>query len=307
LLDKGYSQRNIAECLKRSNSSISDEIRLGMVRNKYDPEKAHHKAYVRRWQSKYQGMRIVGDTKLKDFVNERLLKDDSPPNISGRIWKHEKHLQYVSKNSIYRYIESPYGRKIERYRDKKRQRRRHHRPKSERLKNRVFINKRPKYINVRKRIGDAEADFIVSGKSGKGILLVVTDRKSRMPYIERILNVTIPEVHRAFKRIKERFSELKTITTDNDILFRHHKKLEILLNIKIYFCNPYHSWEKGTVEKVNRLIRRDIPKGSNISKYSKKFIQSVENKLQNKIYKVLNYRTPLEVLNLHRKRKNTRE
>lgn len=250
-------------------------------------------------------MRIVESVELKEFVEKKLLKDDSPVNISGRIWKHEKGLPYVSKNSIYRYIESPYGRRIEGYRNKKKQRRRHRRPRSERLKDRTFIDKRPKYINERKRVGDAEADFIVSGKSGKGILLVVADRKSRMPFIEKILHVTIPEVHRAFLRIKKRFPEMKTFTTDNDLLFRHHKELERLLHIKIYFCHAYHSWEKGTVEKINKEIRKDVPKGSNISKYSKRFIHSVEEKLQNKIYKVLNYRTPQEVFDRHRKRKNT--
>jgi len=250
-------------------------------------------------------MRIVENVELKEFVEIKLLKDDSPVNISGRIRKHEKKLPYISKNSIYRYIESPYGRRIERYRDKKKHRRRHRRPKSESLKDRVFIDKRPKHINERKRIGDAEADFIVSGKSGRGILLVVVDRKSRSPYIEKILPVSIQNVHKVFLRIKERFPEMKTFTTDNDILFRHHKKLEKLLGIKIYFCHQYHSWEKGTVEKINKEIRRDIPKGSDISRYSKKLIQSVEEKLQNKIYKVLNFRTPLEVLDRHRRR-NTR-
>ncbi len=278
-------------------------MKLGKVRNVYDPKKAHHKAYVRRWQSKYQGMKLVENRELRDFVEQKLLKDDSPVNISGRIRKHEKNLPYVSKNSIYRYIESPYGRRIEGYRNNKKQRRRHRRPKSERLKDRVFIDKRPKYINTRQRIGDAEADFIVSGKSGKGILLVVADRKSRMPFIEKIHPVNIQEVHRAFLKVKERFPEMKTFTTDNDILFRHHKELEKLLAVKIYFCHAYHSWEKGTVEKINKEVRRDIPKGSNISKYSKKFIQSVEEKLQDKIYKVLGYRTPLEVLEHHRKRK----
>jgi IS30 family transposase len=305
LLDKKYSQRDIALSLGRSNSTISDEIKRGSVRGTYEPLKAHHKAYVRRWQSKYQAMKIVEDAELRNFVEKKLLKDDSPTNISGRIKKHEKHLSNISKSSIYRYIKSPYGRRIENHRNKRKQRRRNHRPKSEKLKDRTFIAQRPKYIARRKRIGDAEADFIVSGKSGKGVLLVVADRKSRTPFLEKILPTTIVEVEKAFLRIKERFPELKTLTLDNDILFRHHRRLEKLLNTKIYFCNPYHSWEKGTVEKVNREIRKDIPKGSNISKYSRQFIRSIEEKLQNKIYKVLNYHTPSEVLNKHRKRKNT--
>jgi transposase, IS30 family len=305
LKEKKYSLRKIARALGRSVSTISDELRLGKVRRHYDPLKAHHKAYVRRWRSKYQGMKIVSDRELQKSVDALLLKGESPPNISGRMRKHEKSLPPVSKNSIYRYIKSPYGRKIEAWRKKQKQRRRHHRPLAEKLKDRTFIDKRPLYINKRKRIGDVEADFIVSGKSGKGILLVVVDRKSRYPFLEKILPVNITEVEKAFLQIKERFPELKTITTDNDVLFQRHKELEKLLEVKIYFCHPYHSWEKGTVENVNKYIRRDIPKGSNISKYSKQFIRSVEEKLQTKIYKILNYKIPLEILEKSRKRKNT--
>lgn len=305
LKEKKYSLRKIAEALGRSVSTISDELRLGKVRRHYDPLKAHHKAYVRRWRSKYQGMKIVSDRKLQKSIDTLLLKGESPPNISGRVRKHEKSLPPVSKNSIYRYIKSPYGRKIEAWRKKQKQRKRCHRPLALKLKNRTFIDKRPLYINTRKRIGDVEADFIVSGKSGKGVLLVVVDRKSRCPFLEKILPVSITEVEKAFLQIKERFLELKTITTDNDVLFQKHKDLEKILNIKIYFCHPYHSWEKGTVENVNKYIRRDIPKGSNISKYSKQFIRSIEEKLQTKIYKILNYKTPLEVLAKSIKRKNT--
>jgi IS30 family transposase len=305
LKEKKYSLRKIAEALGRSVSTISDELRLGKVRRKYDPLKAHHKAYVRRWQSKYQGMKVVSERELQRSVDALLLKGESPQNISGRLRKHQKILPSVSKDSIYRYIKSPYGRKIESYRNKKKQRRKYRRPKSERLSDRIFIDKRPLYINERSRIGDAEADFIVSGKSGKGMILSVTDRKSRSPFLEKILPISTKEVELALLRIKERFPELKTITMDNDILFQKHKELEKILNIKIYFCHPYHSWEKGTVENVNKYIRKDIPKGSNISKYSKQFIRSIEEKLQNKIYQVLKFQTPLEILNKHRKRKNT--
>ena len=248
-------------------------------------------------------MKIVSDQEIKKSVDVLLLKGESPLNISGRLRKLKQ--TNVSKDSIYRYIKSIYGRKIEAYRKKQKRRRIGRRPLALKLKDRVFIDKRPLYINTRKRIGDVEADFIVSGKSGKGMILSVIDRRSRMPFLEKILPVNIPEVERAFLRIKKRFPEMKTVTTDNDILFQKHKDLEKILNVKIYFCHPYHSWEKGTVENVNKYIRRDIPKGSNISEYSKKFIQSIEEKLQNKIYRVLKYQTPLEVLDKHRKRKNT--
>jgi len=97
-------------------------------------------------------------------------------------------------------------------------------------------------------------------------------------------------------KIKERFPELKTITTDSDILLRNDKELEQLLGIKIYFCDPYSSWQKGTVENTNKYIRRDIPKGSSIITYSKVFIKKLEDKLNRRILECLKYRTPIETL-----------
>lgn len=103
-------------------------------------------------------MKIVQNQKLQKFVEDGLYDDQSPPNISGRIKKHEKQLLVVSKDSIYRYIKSVYGRRIEAYRKKKKARRWKRRAKSKKLKDRTFIDKRPDSINKRRRIGDAEAD-----------------------------------------------------------------------------------------------------------------------------------------------------
>lgn len=124
-----------------------------------------------------------------------------------------------------------------------------------------------------------------------------------MIFIERILDVNIKAVHKAFQKIKKRFPEMRTITTDNDILLQKHKELEKILKVKIYFCDPYASWQKGTVENANRHIRKYIPKGSNISKYSKYFIKKVENKLNDRIMECLDFYTSAELLEKHRKRK----
>lgn len=304
---KKYSFREIAKTLKRSVSSIFDEIKINKVKGRYDPGKAHHKAYVRRKYSKYQGMKIVQNVKLQKFVEEKLYDDQSPPNIAGRIVRHEKQLPSVSKNSIYRYIKSVYGRRVEAYRKKKKARRWKHRAKSKKLADRTFIDQRPEFINKRRRPGDTEADFIESGKAGKGIILVAADRKIRISFLERIIKIKIDNVHRSFEKIKKRFPEMKTITTDNDLLLQKHKELEKLLNVKIYFCHPYHSWEKGTVENTNRHIRRDIPKGSNISKYSPKFIKQLEEKLNRRTMKCLNYLTPSESLNKERGKQKKRQ
>jgi IS30 family transposase len=303
LKEKGYSLRSIAAALNRSVSTVSDEIKRNSVNGKYDPDKACHKAYVRRLESKYQGMHIVGNKKTQKFVDAGLLDDLSPEAISGRLKTKEKDIIGISKDSIYRYVRSVYGRKIEAYRKKKKQRRRKRIVIHPSIVNRVFIDKRPKHINARQHIGDCEGDFVVSGKGGHGILLVVVDRRIRVTFLELIVDVSIQALHNAFVRIKQRFPEMKSLTLDNDILFRKHKELSLLLGVPIYFCHPYHSWEKGTVENVNKYIRRDIPKGTDLSKLTQQFVVSLEHKLNRRPMKCLGYATPQERLDAYRHKK----
>ena len=293
--------------MNRASSAVWNEIDRNKTNGKYNPKKAKHKAYVRRRGAKYQGKKIVEDGELRKFVDSSLLDGQSPEGISGRLkYKREKELPYISKDSIYRYIKSPHGRKIaaKLLKNKKRCKKRKNKGI---LDGRTFIGKRPKYINDRKQVGDGEFDFIVSGRSGKGILLVVTDRKLRISFLEPIYNVSIKNVHLIAQKIKERYPEWKTGTTDNDLLFARHKELEKELHIKIYFCNPYHSWEKGTVENTNGEIRKDFPKGSDVSKYLPSFFKKIEKKLNDRFMKCLKYQTPMEILEKHRKIKKLRE
>lgn len=141
--------------------------------------------YVRRRNAKYQGMNIVRRRKLRDFVEEHLYDDQSPPAIADRLKRKEKKLPSVSKNSIYRYIESPYGRKVEYHREKQRTKRQRRVPRLKLAGSRRSIDDRPQVVSKRSRTGDAEMDFIVSGKSGHGILFVVVDRKHRVSFLEQ--------------------------------------------------------------------------------------------------------------------------
>lgn len=273
----------------------------------YDPLKAFHKAYVRRKYAKYQGMKIVEHDNLRKFVDESLLVGQSPAGISGRLkFKREKGLPFVSKDSVYRYLKSVHGRKIEAKLQKKKKRRKKRKNKGM-LDGRVFIDKRPKIINDRMRTGDAEFDFIVSGKGGKGILATVVDRKQRISFLQPIYKVNIKTVHQTFKEIKKRYPEWKTGTTDNDLLFARHKELEKELRIKIYFCHPYHSWEKGSIENVNWEIRKDFPKGNDVSKYSTSFFKKIEMKLNNRFMECLDFKTPNETMEKQRKIKKPRD
>ena len=288
----------------RSPYAIWYEYTKRKTRNAYDPAKAHHKAYVKRKYAKAQNKKIVENSNLWDFIEKHLLDDQSPKAISQRIKKHENSLPRVSKNSIIRFIKSVHGRRIENHRAKRKNRQNRRRQKAkEKLKDRKFIAQRPKIAEKRSRIGDAEADFLVSGKAGKGIILNVVDRRSRISFLERIVVVTIENVHKAFLKIQKRFPELKTITADNDLLMAMHKQLEKLLNVKIYFCDPYSSWQKGTVENSNKYIRRDIPKGSDISKHSKQFVRKIEGKINRRFMECLDYFTPDEALKACRKQK----
>jgi len=291
----------MAGALNRSVSTISDEIKRNSVKGKYDPAKAHQKAWVKRHDVSYRGKKIVNHKALRKFVEYNLLDGQSAEAISGRIKYQEKHLPNLSKNIIYDFLRSPYGKYIGLKLKKRKYRKK--RKKINQLKDRVFIDKRPKIIEKRGRVGDLEADFVVSGRDGKGVLLVAVDRKIRVSFLEIIYEVTIDEVHKAFERIKKRFPEMRTLTLDNDLLFQMHKALEILLDVKIYFCDPYSSWQKGTVENRNKIIRKFIPKGSDLRRYDEDDIRAVEDYLNDRYLKCLRYATPEEKLEIHRSRK----
>lgn len=302
LLKRGYKRGAIANALNRAYSSVWDEIKQNSVKGKYDAQKAHHKSYVRRKYSKYQGMKIVKNLELRQMVECWLMGGQSPEAVSGRIKSQEKDLPQTSKNSIRRFIESVYGRKIEYFRNKfrKRRRGRQRRPK---IKDKRSIHERSLSIENRKRIGDCEGDFIVSGKSGKGIVFVVIDRRLRYKFLERMINPNFANLKRAGLRIKKKFPEWKSMTTDSDILFAKHKDLEVAWGIIIYFCDTHSPWQKAAIENANKEIRKYILKSSDISKYSLYRIRKIEMKLNSKFMKCLNYRSPEEALILYRKSK----
>ena len=295
-LSKGYGIRDIARLLKRSPGSVSEEIKENSVKGVYDAEKAHHKARVKRLYSKYQGMKVVENDDLYDYIKENLQQDWSPEAISGRIKEIDKQIKYISAKGIYKFIDSAYGQKFEKHLAYKGVKRK---PKTNqrvlKLQDRIFIDQRPKIIDKRRRFGDWEGDFIVSGKNGKGVLLVLYERKARHTIISKLLNQKIEAVHRVIQETTGGVI-INSLTLDNDIVFKKHKLLSEILGIPIYFCHPYHSWEKGGVENANKLIRRYIPKGSDISQYSDEYVQIIQNKLNNRPRKCLNYKTPNEVM-----------
>ena len=296
LRERGYSIRDIAKILGRGKSSIADELVRNSVCGKYNPEKAAHKARVRRKQSKYQGMRVVEHPELKTYVEEKLAADWSPEEIAGRIQEVETRLPYASFRAIYKFVRSVYGRTLESHlRYHRNQNRRGKATPVTKLEGRTFIDKRPEIVEKRRRFGDWEGDFIVSGKQGKGVLLVLHERKARYVLVKKIVGMTIQTVHQYIFELTGGVV-MNTLTLDNDIIFKKHGDLSELLGVPVYFCHPYHSWEKGGVEYSNKLIRQYIPKGSNVAGYSNEYIHSLQDKLNNRPRKCLGYKTPLEVM-----------
>ncbi len=262
----GHSIRDIAATLGRGIGTISDELNRNKVAGEYSSKKAHHKATVRRKAAKFQGKKLVENQTLLAFVEKALLQLQSSAAISGRLKTGRDGLPYVSKNSILRYVASVHGRRLEyelkvlKLKQKKKGRKK--RSAVTALTDRTFIDERPSVITNRERVGDVEADFIVSGKTGTGSLLTAVDRKIRVGFIRKLLPVTIANMELAFLDVKAHFPELRSITTDNDLLFQHHKRLEALLGVPIYFCDPYASWQKGSIENYNGQVRKFVPKSS---------------------------------------------
>jgi IS30 family transposase len=120
-------------------------------------------------------------------------------------------------------------------------------------------------------------------------------------FIRKILPVTVANALKALLDIKRVFPELMSITTDNDILFLYHEQLEQALGVPFYFCHPYSSWEKGSVENYNGQARKYIKKGSDISQYGDDYMAYVEAKLNGRYMKVLGYKTPAECLEEYRR------
>lgn len=296
LLRKGYSQQDIADALDHSKSSISDEIRMNATNGVYDPKKANKKARDRRRDSKYQGMKIVQRPQLQNYVEAKVRLGWSPELIAGRIKEVDMHIPYASHRGIYKFIYSTYGRQIESFLIRKGKHRKQKSHSSQKLTDRIFIDERPEIIDNQGRYGDWEGDLIVSGKYGKGVLLVLYERKSCYVLIKRLMTTSPDAINEAFRRLTGGILCMNSMTLDNDIAFRKHKELSEKLGAPIYFCHPYHSWEKGGVESVNGMIRRHIKKGSDISQYEESFIYEVQEKLNDRPRKKLKYRTPNEIM-----------
>lgn len=305
-MKKKKSRRFIAGKLDRSVSSINDEISNNSVNGVYNAKKAHHKAYVKRRDSKIQCLKVAMDDKLYEFVTESIEDDQTPEGTSGRLMKVEKDLQYASPKAIYKFVYSPLGRRLEKHLYSKAVKKRGgpKRGKSVSIDGRTMIDRRPKIVQNRLQFGHYEGDFIESGKDGKGSLLVIVERKTRYPFLLYLENRDTATVNQAINELLGPYP-VRSLTIDNDISFQKHVELSELIDAAIFFCHPQAPHEKGTIENRNKAIRRYVKKRSDLSKYAPAYFAEVERKLRNRFMECLGFKTPQEAFGLELRKQKT--
>jgi IS30 family transposase len=223
----------------------------------------------------------------------------SPELIAGRLKKEHPQWPTISHEAIYQWIYSE-RRDLVGYLVRahpKRRKRWKISSRKIRIPERVSIQKRPAYINQRREPGHWETDLLVG--SGRAALQVTIERKSRLSRIEKIPNKTAVEsrlaLERVLRQVPGRLRE--SVTYDNGSENIEHQLLNEHIGTRSWFCEPYHSWEKGQVENTNGLIRHFVPKRSKLDDLPGDEIRRIENWLNNRPRKVLQFQTPNEVFN----------
>jgi IS30 family transposase len=279
--------REIATFLGRSPNTISQEIKKNTVKGIYIAEKAQHKVRARRWRAKRQCLKVAMNSFLVRFVEAKLEQKWSPRQISGHL-KPELGINCSAK-AIYKFVESRglEGHLFWRWNKKKggSKQKAHAQPKD----GRKYIDTRP---SVENELGHFEVDFITS-KHSPWVFLVVVELLTRHAWVRRLPNRKRHTISAAFSELFSGIS-VKSITTDNDLAFTHWRELEIIIQAPIYFCHPYHSWEKGLVENTNRWIRCFVPKRRDIASVTKEELDEIHAFLNNRPRECIGFRSPRE-------------
>lgn len=297
LVSIGHKQTEIASHLKVHPSTISRELKRNAGLKGYRIKQAQEKASTRRAQASSTPKRMTKE--MIEIIESKLCEEWSPEQIAGvlkaqkKLISHECIYQHVWANkkaggSLYKHL---------RHRGKKYNHRSSGKAGRGVIPNRIDINQRPAIVDKKIRLGDWEADTII-GAQHKGAILSLVDRKSKFTLLVNLASKTAEEVLRgikiAFNKIPRKI--IKTITFDNGKEFSWHEKIADILKAKCYFATPYHSWERGLNEHTNGLVRQYYPKGTDFSNLNDEETQWIEDKLNNRPRKVLNFRTPREVL-----------
>ena len=295
----GLNQKQIAEQVGISESTLSRELkRNSRPLAGYVAKKAQDFAQKRRAKKPFK---IKAE--LEKTIREQLEQEWSPEQIVGRMnaKQGDENTTTVSIETIYRYVyrQQKHGDKIYVKLRRKRKKRRKRLKKNDgrgKIPNKTMIDKRPKIVDGKERIGDWEGDTII-GKDHQSAILTLVERKSKFTLI-------IPLAAKKAQEVEEKITialpkiglPVWTITFDNGHEFTNHLNIAEQLKCQVFFAFPYHSWERGLNENTNGLIRQYIPKKTDFKDFSDEYVQEVQNKLNNRPRKTLNFQTPIEYL-----------
>ena len=257
---------------------------------RYSANKAHDK-YKFNMTSKGPDIKLGNDYPFVNYIERRVIKDKlSPCAVLGEIKREHLFKTNISKTTLYRYISMgifphlkmkhlPVGEKKKHYR----------KPVAKRPPKGLSIEKRPNNVSQRNSFGHWEMDCVVGKKRTKDTLLVLTERLTRYEKIIKIPNRKPASVVYVLDSLEKKYGQqqfkklFKSITVDNGVEFSDYEGLEKSIydetekRTNIYYCHPYRSCERGTNERINRDIRRQVPKGTDFTKYSDKSIQFIED------------------------------
>lgn len=322
LLGEGLKPVEIAKKLDRHKRTIEREIAKGTIellnsdltyRKEYCAD-AGQRVYDRNGQNKGPTLKIGKDHKLAKHIEKKIKKDKfSPDAVIGEI--KEKGLEFdtmICTKTLYNYIDKGIfigitNKDLPVKKNKKKRKHRKVRIAHKNLKG-TSIEDRPKEVDLREEYGHWEMDCVKGIKGGSGaVLLVLSERMTREELIFRMPSQTQENVKEAIDKL-EWISEgdfrkkFKTITVDNGSEFLDFKGLEQSCvkpeekRVKVYYCHPYSSWERGTNENINKLIRRFIPKGVDIGDYNDEEIKRIEHWINNYPRRIFGYKTAQDMV-----------
>lgn len=304
LLHAETTYREIAKVLQKALSSVSDEINRNEGRFKYDPYKAEARAQkLKQDHSKRTKLEI--SPKLKDFVINRIKEDWSPEQISESLRKKAGGKCVISIETIYQFIFSSEGKRLKLWIHLRHKKRPQRQSWNERRKykaraaipQRKHISLRSPAAKLRTEYGHFEADLMIFSHTKK-VLAVFVDRYSRQTFAF----INPDKTATAMKDTLREFVTtagvglVKSISFDNGTEnFYHHEVRDEFGTFDTFFCDPYCSWQKGTVENTNKLLRQYFPRNISEQDFKEETLCFVLNKLNNRPRKCINFLSPLKL------------
>ena len=307
------NKSKIARLMKVDRSTIYNELKRGEYvhlnsdyteEKRYSPEIAQRK-YDENLKVRGTQLKIGNDIALADYIERKIVEEQySPDAVLGEIKNDRKKFRVmICTTTLYSYIDKGIFFRLTN-KDlpvKKHKKRKYNTVKvQKRVRAGTGIEERPEEIFEREEFGHWEMDSVIGNKKSKSTLLVLTERKTRNEIIFKQPNKTAEEVVKSLNRLERRwgaelFSRVfKTITVDNGTEFSNFEGMEksVLKEGKrtdIYYCHPYSSWERGTNETTNKLIRRHIPKGTSFDDKPEDEIQGIESWMNHYPRRILGY------------------